>query len=187
MGSSAVSPSLLGMQLRVSQAQQSIVVAVNAGLGNQLFQLAAGLRLAAQTGARLILDTTWFRMQRYRPRREYLLSDIFGNEESRSFSLRTAAVILGKSRPALLGKLYWNQGEVWIERDGHSPDPRFLRDLKNNVLLYGSWQTVDHYTAVRDLLVTKEFAFAPSAGYLSWLDRIQSGPSAFIHVGEGIF
>jgi Glycosyl transferase family 11 len=51
----------------VGSLHNTVIVHIKGGLGNQMFQYAAGLAVARRTGSSLKLDTTWFDAYKNRP------------------------------------------------------------------------------------------------------------------------
>lgn len=169
------------------------ISSITSGLGNQLFQYAAGLHWAQYHGGDLRLDPSWFLFQKYRPRRAFRLAS-FRIAEPRLSGPVTAAMLFmragGKTFPKLAHKILGSMldAELISERDPHLPDSRFVKPARarRHFWLAGYWQTADHFLAVRTTLMKNlQLAVPPSPGFLQWLDKVKSHRSVFVHVRRG--
>jgi hypothetical protein len=110
-----------------------VIVKVYGGLGNQMFQYAAGLALARRLGTRLLTDTRWFDPRR-RPgatdhlTRPYHLS-LFGIRADGELKRRLATALL---RPTTFAET----------RPGYDPA---IEALEGTVLLDGYWQSYRYF------------------------------------------
>lgn len=171
---------------------ESVRVQITAGLGNQLFQFAAGLALANRLGRRLVLDRTWYAIQTYRPRRAFLLDQMRFSENKISIECSPthalAALITRRCRGT--NRIFENLLRIKIlhEADPHGIDHRLYKSLTGEtIMLCGYWQTTDHFEAVRERLQNLEPAFAPSNGFHHWLHLVTNSESVFVHVRRGDF
>lgn len=180
---------------------EAIRVQVSAGLGNQLFQLAAGLALVNRLGCPLILDRTWYVIQNYRPRRAFLLDQLSFQGDcmsadqpkpnisiERSFVLILAAQ-LTRNRPRSTALIESLLGlKILNETNPHCIDQRLhASSLGGNILLNGYWQTTDHFEAARSQLQGLQPAFELSHGFQHWNSLIYNSDSVFVHVRRGDF
>jgi hypothetical protein len=170
-------------------------VIVTAGLGNQLHQLACGMALALRNQRPLCLDSTWYKLQTYHPKRLYQLP-MFNISESFpmpvrhvSYSLPAAVIQLVRCQPKLLRLSSLLGGwHVISEVDYHRADQRLYEHLPlGAVFLRGYWQTRDHFLHAASSLKQLQPVFPYSADYRQCLERIQEAPSAFVHVRRGDF
>jgi hypothetical protein len=165
------------------------------GLGNQLFQYAAGRALAKRLGAQLVLDCT----SRYAQFRQIVL-DRFAIDAA---IVRDAA---GKPRrryfriPGMLGRRVTDSFHDHIPTtyriDGHSfrvfgerrlftYDPTF-ETLSGSTYLIGYWQSYRYFEgAAEEIRREIRPAHPPSADNRMWLSRIQSCNSVCLHVRRG--
>ncbi len=163
-----------------------VVAAIAGGLGNQMFQYAAARRLALANGAELLL----YPGDRYR-RGSYRVYGL--NRFNISGRLATATEAGGLRRVSRtrrrLAKLFSTLAvpadpEVFRER---SPffDPAVL-SLPGNVKLHGYWQSERYFADIAGI-IRQEFALRDGLDERNreTLARIESGPSAFIHVRRG--
>jgi hypothetical protein len=171
------------------------------GLGNQLFQYAAGRALADRLGARLVLDATAFRtgycrrpfeLDRYPiqavvawrgfrkgPRRGPVrLPDSAGPVER---ALRFAGSIIGRQgdlgpgRPRL---------DVLIQR-GVDYDPRF-GSITGSTYLAGYWQSYRYFESSAETIRRELLRPAPPPGAnREWLSRIAATNAVCVHIRRG--
>ena len=175
--------------------QSRVCIPVNAGLGNQLFQYAAGLAYSRRHNRRLVLDSSWYLMQRYRPRRHFLLDQFRIPEAASSFwplRVRPAvAWVLARQRMRGKSNGVWRAAGMSVieEQDFHRRDERLYEPPPpGDVCLPGSWQTVDHFLSVAgDLRQTIRTVAPPSPSALEWASRIEATLSCFVHVRRGDF
>jgi hypothetical protein len=164
-----------------------IIVKLNGGLGNQMFQYAAGRCLAYSLNTGLKLDISQFRQEK---NREYDLSvfNITGTIAS--------ATDLGNVRwplpwrikhPAEAFKSINKQNtavQYVKERQFHF-DPEILA-LSDNVYLEGYWQSEKYFSAIEPI-IRKEFqvriALPPDVQGLS--ERIRNCNAVSIHIRRG--
>jgi hypothetical protein len=152
-----------------------VIMRLYGGLGNQMFQYAAGLALARRLGTSLSLDTRWFDPRR-RPgatdhlTRPYQLH-LFGIDGRPSVKARVLAAL---RRPP-----------VFTEA-GFSYQPEFER-LRGDTILDGYWQSYRYFAGFEDE-VRVRFAFPPvrSEAARGLLQRIDDHPgSVALHVRRG--
>jgi hypothetical protein len=145
-----------------------VVTKVYGGLGNQMFQYAAGLGLAQRLGARLVVDARWF-FPAPDPDRSYEL-DAFGVEPS-----------LG-----LRDRLRLRLGRATVHREEHYEYDQAVEALRGNVVLDGYWQRERYFAHCRDA-VREAFRFrgelAPAQGVL--LRELEGEDSVSVHVRRG--
>jgi hypothetical protein len=174
-----------------------IITRLTAGLGNQMFQYAAGLALAERQGTVLKLDVGWFRRRAHlEDHCRYALSCFNITEQFAAY--REISSIKGRNLPRLVrvcgalgGALRHHDRALWERRgkvhrqDGFGYCPDFQR-LPDNTYLQGSWQSEAFFSPVADLLrlhFSPRYPHAPSVVALA--GRIRSGPSAAVHFRRG--
>lgn len=191
----------------VSPAQAPLYVAVHLrdGLGNQLFQYAAGRGLASRLGARLVLDPAHLRRRRSHRRfalDRYPIDATVARKgyvklpEGRdvplpaSTSLRTD---VSRFLRSLLRRMGANAGNgelcrprlsVFTERD-FNYDPR-IESLTGSTYLVGWFQSPRYFEHVAGVIRSELRLPTPPAGAnRSWLDRIRQSNSVCLHVRRG--
>lgn len=170
-----------------------VICSITSGLGNQLFQYAAGLHWIECHGGSLVLDASWFSFQKFKPRRIYQL-EAFQIPEQKLSKLNAcilfAARILSKKSAGVTDCCLrtFLRLETISETNFHDPDPRFssVRPRSRHVWLNGYWQTADHFLAVRSLLRKRvQPNFPLSGGCLGWLKQIRNCYSVSVHIRRG--
>ena len=183
-------------------ATPSVVACLFGGLGNQMFQFAAGRSLAVRTGARLVLDATGFTTPR--ARRVYALEGYALVAETRFDGYRypprlsavrfpaprgsgwiDRAARLVRARNISMGRATGdNAFSVFTERN-FDFDPRFSH-CGPQTYLVGYWQSERYFAEVADL-VRAELTYqpAPDAANARWLTRIRGANAVCVHVRRG--
>jgi hypothetical protein len=174
--------------------EREVVVRLNSGLGNQLFQLAQGLAVAQRHEARLRFDTTWYRLVAgMHPVKRQLRIPEFGVFVPEAFTgpRRLAVGLLGaffdktrkgKSLLSALGAMRVIQEDTLGRR--HETE---LRDFRTKrIFLNGYWQTNQPFLAIRSHLLEKLQPKNPlSKGAATIIAKAASGTTGFIHVRRG--
>jgi hypothetical protein len=160
-----------------------VIVKIQSGLGNQLFQYAAGRSLARRLGTALVLDTSDFTPQSFR---RYGLGDFM-----------IAAGFLGPRARYGIKKLrqQWLTpvrvmaqagGIIRIIVDGHHGFDETIQQKATVVYLDGYWQSERYFTADRELLLAEFTLRAPASPAITpLLARIQAETSVCVHVRRG--
>jgi Glycosyl transferase family 11 len=180
---------------------RAVVARLFGGLGNQMFQYAAGRSLAVRTGSRLVLDATGFTLPTVR--RGYALDGYALAAETRfdgyRHSPRRSAVRFPASQSRWLQRIAEvvrgafsaidsDAGEekfsLFAERS-FDFDPRFFTCGPQSYLV-GYWQSERYFADVAGA-VRKELTYrpAPDASNARWLERIRASNSVCIHVRRG--
>jgi hypothetical protein len=179
----------------------SVVACLFGGLGNQMFQYAAGRALALKTGSRLVLDASGFTLRR--ARRAYALDGYALAAETRFDGYRypprqSAVRFPARQRPRWIERVARavsaripisrvageNSFSVFAE-DSFDFDPRFWQ-CGPQTYLVGYWQSERYFSEVADL-VRRELTYLPTpdAANARWLARIRAGNAVCIHVRRG--
>jgi len=175
-----------------------IIVRLLGGLGNQMFQYAAGLALAEARRTVLKLDVSWFQeYPEHAAHNRYALScfnitEQFATEEEiircRGVQLtrseRLAAALAKKLRLYQLAQLYPTNGHWYIETP-HITQDDFL-NLPNNTYLDGMFQSERFFLPSTNLL-RKHFSlrYPPTFEVQAVAARITSAPSIALHFRRG--
>ena len=176
-----------------------IIARLYSGLGNQMFQYAAGLALAERQRSVLKLDVNWFRIYaEYGSHNRYALScfniiEQFATQSEidrlrgRPLSI-TERGIVKIARPLRFFQLVENLNQQGFyhsqQHDQHYPAFDVLPD---NTYIEGLWQSEDFFRPIAPILrqhFTIRYPMPPAVADLAF--RITThGPSAFIHVRRG--
>lgn len=167
-----------------------ILVKLNGGLGNQLFQYAAGRSLAIRHGVELVIDTSAFK-------------DLNGNGEDifRPFGLQHFSPVARIANAADLTPFQrskWSKAfdllciSLGITRKGmYFREPYFhyfknWKKLPDGVYLDGYWQSEKYFETIRSFLL-KELSMpnSLSVATVDTAQNIRSSNSVSIHVRRG--
>jgi hypothetical protein len=164
-----------------------IIVQLKGGLGNQLFQYAAGRRIAIANNFSLKLDLSWFKGQ-----------------PDRLYSLNHFATIKDVANPAEIARL---SGSKWAHlreylpyiRDFGKPyyqralvrerildfDPNILK-ISESTYLDGYWQSEKYFKDIEDIIRRElNVIDPPNEENVNYARLIQSSTSVAIHVRRG--
>jgi hypothetical protein len=170
-----------------------IVVRLMGGLGNQMFEYAAGLRLAARHRTELKLDLTFLLDRTPRPNFVFrdLDLDVFpiAIEAASDSEVRRFRSLAGDGRPSLLRRAMnkFARETVYIERA-----PEFdavVLDLPDNTYLEGYFQDERYFADVRDE-VRRRFTLPPAGAAIgvatrALADRIRADDAICLNVRRG--
>jgi Glycosyl transferase family 11 len=153
------------------------------GLGNQLFQYAAGRSLAIRHGTELIIDTSALTIEDKKITKRDLVLQHF----SITGTFTSSAPTYIKSFAKFLPILYKHLG-TWYYYAEPNPgyDPKF-QSLPDNTYLSGYWQSYKYFQAISKILFDE---LTPKYGVSSLTTtRIQSlnrnGSSVAVHIRRG--
>lgn len=161
-----------------------IIVSLNSGLGNQMFQYATGMALASRNNTSLILDLSWFEAN---TARHYQLHHfaITAREVSEREKTKFTSVYDGICKKAVryMAKKYLNRR---LYREAHfNYDPELFR-RKKNTWIEGYWQSEKYFGAIAQD-ITREFRIRTplSAKTIETKKLIYSTESVSVHVRRG--
>lgn len=170
-----------------------VTVFLRGGLGNQMFQYAAGLSVAKRSGSKLTVDTTYLN-DRF-PRREFAyrtydlgvfeLPQNFTNLSKISSALPVPGMWLGIDLVLMQVKHALHVQTIIKEKEARGFDPGVLK-AKGNVLLWGRWQTEKYFSDAVDE-VRRAFTFKNGlTGEAARLaEEIRATNSVSLHVRRG--
>ncbi len=154
-------------------------VLLRGGLGNQMFQYAAGLSVARRTGTRLRLDLTaldrdekrQFALDQFAIDADLLHAD---DDEPLQYSDPRSLATYAKTRFG---------AAVVVQRDETFGDE--LSEAAANSYLVGYWQSDGYFDAASEEVRAHFELRAPSAAYTELRRRIRAERSAAVHVRRG--
>jgi hypothetical protein len=155
-----------------------IIVILQGGLANQMFQYAVGRQLAKLRETELQLDTSW-----------YNRADQADGVGKRVYELGPFAIEENIYKPTTTNRLKLKALGHGIYSDDEQPYVfhKEVLDLPNNSRLFGYFQNERYFPEIRDLLL-KEFTLkaAPAGKNKSLLAEISANPQAVsLHVRRG--
>lgn len=155
-----------------------IIVKLIGGLGNQMFQYAAGRRSADVCNTELKLDITGYKNQVGITSREYMLH-IFNIQEN--FARRCEINKLKKND--FLWRITKNNSYI-REKHFHF-DPEML-DINGNCYLEGYWASEKYFKDIENI-IRREFTLKnkPDAANQKMISRIKNCDSVSIHIRRG--
>ncbi len=171
-----------------------VTVALGGGVGNQMFQYAAGRALSLRQGTKLRLDPLELLDPMSRPgaaKRHYILDKYFAG----NFPLTPAAKFFNAVKipylPAIVGKLYGpmlaSLGRFKMVKDtktyGFIPE---VAALRGDVYLHGGWIS-EKYFKDQEAAIRKDFTFRrPLMGPAAEMaKRITASKAVALHVRRG--
>jgi hypothetical protein len=168
---------------------QQILVQISGGLGNQMFQYAAGRALALRLNAELKLDLSWFADMQGCTQRRYMLD---------AFKLPAAIA----DREECL-RLIWAEESYWsrlkrfclrrprVHADSFVAEPHFaywpgFESIASDACLAGYWQNEQYFKAVEER-IRQDFTFPPLPAHCEEIaERLRQDPaSVAVHVRRG--
>ena len=137
-----------------------IITHLIGGLGNQMFQYAAGRAVAADLNVPLLLDVSDFK--NYRLHNGFELSRIFTAQMPLA-SQRDVAHCLGWQANRFLKRLIVRKDFDFLRRNNFIAEPHFhywnhIQTIMPNSYLYGYWQSERYFSEIKDIIRT-DFQF----------------------------
>ncbi len=165
-----------------------IVTRLMGGLGNQMFQYAAGRRLANTHKTTLSMDLSWFDNTNQVDTPRFYELDCFNVAED---FIDPADYLLIENTSGIKQKIRaytkdLNKPKLKLYAEKFYQFDKTVLDLPDNTVLEGYWQTEKYFADIRDVLL-KDFGFnnQPSSKNKQLLDKIKKTESVSIHVRRG--
>ena len=166
----------------------TIIAQIQGGLGNQLFQYAAGRALAVKLRERLVLDRQWFeRPQAGTTQRAFLLDQM--NVKGEIQVLNPLKLNFGRFDKLLQTLLPINP-YIYKEKNEFSFQPHFGKGRlypDQDLYLMGYWQSFRYFEKIRPLILEEtSFRFKLSPHYQSYLNQIMYATlPVMVHIRRG--
>lgn len=175
-----------------------VITKLFGGLGNQMFQYAAGLSLSHHRRTILKLDVSWFTESNgTKPHERYALSSFnlpeqFATQEEIERTQGMTFTRIERWSGRIAQALHFYQYARRFQYTGHlysdaglGFDPCFFNQ-PDNTYLYGNWQSEKFFIPVAQQIRSHFTLRYPPTLEISKLEaRIRSSPSAFLHVRRG--
>jgi len=173
-----------------------IIVMLQGGMGNQMFQYAAGRALAIRNNTFLKIDLSFIKngvlggnvdYRNYGLNNFCIIEDIISEEELNHFIKRSR--LFSKLKISWLNRKtgYRFPLSKMVSQKGHGYDPEFMK-LSNNSYLIGYWQNVKYFAGSEEI-VKQDFMFKnlPNQSNTALLSKIMNCESVAIHIRRGDF
>lgn len=158
-----------------------IITRLFGGLGNQMFQYAAGRRLAHVLAVKLKLDVTWLGKP---GSRAYSLENFNVQENFASASEIAAVAPIGGLRHAL-AKKWPKKWPKYIQEKHFHFDPEIL-NLPDDVYLKGYWQSEKYFSDIAGIIRREFTVKTPPGGRNREISElITSKQSVSLHIRRG--
>ncbi len=159
-----------------------IIVELLGGLGNQLFQYAAGMALARRLGVPLKLDISAF--DRYQLRRYELCKFRISAPIATPDEVRRLAPT-GNRISRALWRLRHGASRAYCEEKGFVYDPKFL-ELQDPSYLRGYWQVPRYFEPIADQLRSEfQLKTSPEGRNRELISAMRGCSSVAVHVRRG--
>lgn len=172
-----------------------VVVRLTDGVGNQLFQYAAGRALACRLDARLLLDRAWFTAH---GDRRYALGDFSINAETIATESKEyrqwnwLKTIFGRKAAHFVHDIVPPQIDidghrlsVFAEKRPYAYDRHFER-LSGSAYLKGFWQSARYFEPYPDV-IRQDLRFRDERRLANegWRERVRNALSVSVHIRRG--
>ena len=173
-----------------------IIVRLQGGMGNQMFQYAAGRALAIRNNTILKIDLSFLKSGKLGENvdyRKYGLSNfcieenIISDEEINRFIRKS--MLFKKLKISWLNRklsFFLPISKIYSQK-GHGYDPDFFKHSQNTLLL-GYWQNPNFFAGVEDK-IKQDFTFKnlPGSSNKEILDTVNNCMSVAVHIRRGDF
>jgi hypothetical protein len=163
-----------------------IIVRLLGGIGNQLFQYAAGRSLATKEDCELILDDSLMIRRPWMTPRDYAL-DVY-NIQARRISLKEKASLLFRVLPPFryLYETGLANSPFTYYREPHYHFDPGLHQLTGDLIIEGYWQSGRYFADIADDLRRELQPIRPLDIHAqNFLDQILNGNSVSLHIRRG--
>ena len=162
-----------------------IIVRINGGLGNQLFQYAAGRNLSERLGVELKLDVSGFDNHELR---DYGLNN-FNIKEVTATKEEVKSLIVNNVRHPILAKLFPKSSKYGMSYIKEKPLFKYNKSysrLTDNMMLEGYWQNEKYFKDIESIIRSDFSLKTPMVGKSSELEEdIKNSHSVAIHIRRG--
>lgn len=177
---------------KIRKKNAMITVRIKGGLGNQLFQYAAGYALSKRLEQPLALDNSFFPCQTLRG---YKLGSL--NITCKSITEQDDTIFRKCLKNRYVNKavrklhktlIPCGGNTIYLIENGVGIIPEYYMDFEKNVYLDGYFQSQQYFLNYRKELI-EQFTpgYEPDQKYIQWLRKIQDCNSVAVHVRRGDF
>lgn len=159
------------------------------GLGNQMFQFAAGYGLSRHSKLPLFLDMSWFQVaEDLKKITNHPLTITYADLSNIEFFIRKKLVARTLARRNFLGERWLSRIKgfsVFIEEDPFKFDPR-IKQIQGRTLMFGYYQSPKYFSDFRDELCQRLRVFThEDANINRFRSEIAQSRSVGVHVRRG--
>jgi hypothetical protein len=165
-----------------------VISQILGGLGNQMFQFAAGRALSLERGQRLCLDISGF--GDYPPHQGFELHRIFECRVPNATEAEVRAVLGWQFSPSVR-RIVGRPGWGWTRRPGFVVEPSFaywagLNEVPLDCYLVGYWQSMKYFEKYAPVL-RRDFSFLAQKGMRdsAMAQQISQSNAVSIHLRRG--
>lgn len=165
----------------IVKVEEKIIVKLNGGLGNQMFQYALARSLAKRTGLKTLFDMSFFKKKYARP---YQLNIFSLNAEFvEDFWLKLKLNIIWKLRKKLKNKKILGLN-LYLEP--HFEFDENIFKIKPNTYIEGFFQSENYFTDIENVIRTDfQFKNLPDDENQTLIEKINTTNSISLHIRRG--
>jgi len=161
-----------------------IIIKIQGGLGNQMFQYALGRNIAITNKTTVKFDLSWFEQYKTRTYKLHhfnIVGDFATNKESK----RLKKYGRKAGRLAFLHNYFIADDSIYIKQKQFEFNPKILKN-KGPAYLDGHWQSKKYFKNVEDV-IREEFTLKnePSNTYKNNEQKIKERNSVSLHIRRG--
>ena len=164
-----------------------IITQLSGGLGNQMFQFAAGKALALKTGQQHKLDLSFYSI--YETNRTYELSRVFTEPFELAESSDLAKILGWKKKiyfHPFLRKIYrkFSISKDWVVEPDFAYWDKFF-EQSSNCLIEGNWQSVKYFSEYEEEIKAALHFKMEDFENFKLIDKIENSNSVSVHIRRG--
>lgn len=168
-----------------------VIISIKGGLGNQLFQYAAGYALSKRLGQDFAIDNTFFPHQTLRGYKLGSLcidAEVFYKEETIDLHIMKNRYVQALRRKLHRTIGHCSNNTTYLLETKSTIISEFFQDFSGNVYVDGYFQSERYFKEYRvDILRQFIPAYKPEQEYMDVLEQIQSCNAVAVHVRRGDF
>jgi len=157
-----------------------IIIKLQGGLGNQMFQYAIGRFLAEKNKTELKLDLSFYNEQQIEPQRKYsleyfnIIENITGGKDLKKIKKGIKKLVY------LIYKVFLAETFVYTKENFFHFDSNILK-IKGDVYLDGYWQSEKYFQSIEEI-IHKEFTLKNKLQKEDLINKINNSNSVSIHI-----
>ncbi len=161
----------------------SVYIKLSGGLGNQLFQYAAGKALSLKNNCNLIIDTYWYSSIPNGSTERPILINQLNTRAAYIDSKGHPDKLINPPTANIIKKLYKNR--ITKEKGNFTYNPEILHKSLP-IYLDGYWQSYKYFNHIRNLIVDEFTPLTFNKEYLDYIELLKNNPkSVMMHIRRG--